>query len=106
MSDNQVPISPLAPAVSPLLEADPGAINDLIAERIDDIFNTPPLARDAEGNFLLTDAKLVTIVEYYRKERLRFMQESAVKAAAGPKAPRKKVPGSVKEALTAAEDLI
>jgi hypothetical protein len=89
--------SPLAPAISPLLEADPNSINELIQERINDIFNKPPL--------LLSDDDLRVAVEYYRKERQRFMLESAAKPprAAGAK---RKTPTSVSEALSSSEDLL
>ena len=83
----QVPTSPLAPAKnikpppppSPLLKADPNSINELIKERIDEIMNIPPLAKDAEGNYLLTDDKLRLQVRYYQQERLRFLKESQEK---------------------------
>ena len=98
MSEEQAP-SPLAPAVSPLLEADPNAINDLIRERINDIFNTPPL--------VLTDTELLVQIEYYRRERHRFALESAQKALKDPgERKTRKVPTSVKEALTPASDLL
>ena len=96
MSDNNV--SPLAPEVSPLLEADPNSINELIQGRLDDIFNKPPL--------LLSDDDLRIAVEYYRKERARFMVESQTKAAAGPRGPRKKTPTSVSDALASTSDLL
>jgi hypothetical protein len=100
MSDKEIPISPLAPEVSPLTEADPNALNELISQRIDDIFNKPPL--------LLNDSELQVMVEYYRKERQRFMQESILKeskprAASGP---RKAAPKSVAEAIANSADLL
>lgn len=92
------PTSPLAPEVSPLLEADPNSINTFIQERVDKIFNKPPL--------LLSDEDLKVAVEYYRNERVRFAKESLNKESkprvkAGTKAPK-----SVKEALASIEDLI
>jgi hypothetical protein len=94
MSDD----NPLSPAASPLLEADPNSINDLIKDRIDEIFNTKPL--------LLNDDQLRIAVAYYRKERLRFMQESMVKQSQEPKK-RRKTPTSVADALaTPMEDLL
>lgn len=98
--------NPLAPAVSPLIEADPNSINELIQQRVNDIFNIPPLKRDADGNFVLDDAKLSIAIEYYRKERLRFMSEAATKAATAPRAAKKTVPKSVAEALASTADLL
>lgn len=88
-------ISPLAPEVSPLVEADPNSVNEFIQSRVDEIFNTPPM--------LVTDEMLRIGVEYYRKERARFLIESQNKPVrAGP---RKKVPTSVKDALDSSSDL-
>lgn len=89
--------SPLAPPVSPLAEADPNSINELIAGRIDEIFNKPPL--------LLTDDDLRIQVEYYRRERARFLIESQNKPARAPAGSRKK-PTSVADALASTSDLI
>jgi hypothetical protein len=88
--------SPLAPQTSPLLEADPNSLNELIQERINDIFNTPPLQ--------LTDDKLRVAVEYFRRERERFVKESAEKPQRT--GPRKKTPTSVSEALSSSADLL
>lgn len=96
MSDNNPP-APLAPAVSPLLEADPNSVNELIANRIDEIFNKPPA--------LLTDDDLRVQVEYYRRERLRFLLESQNKPARAS-GPRKKTPTSVSDALGSDVDLL
>ena len=90
------PTSPLAPEVSPLLEADPNSINELIQQRIDDIFNKPPA--------LLTDDDLRVQVEYYRRERQRFLIESQNKPARS--APRRKTPTSVSDALDSSADLL
>lgn len=95
----QAPASPLAPETSPLIEADPNSINELIQGRLDDIFNKPPL--------LLSDEDLRIAVDYYRRERQRFMAESDAKLAAGPvKRTGKKVPTSVKGALESSTDLL
>lgn len=94
MSDDT---SPLAPTVSPLVEADPNSINEFISARVDEIFNKPPL--------LLSDDDLRVAVEYYRRERFRFMTESAAKQSKGPTV-RRKVPTSVAEALAQHEDLL
>ena len=105
MSDEVSPLAP--PGDSPLKEAEPGSINELIKERIDEIFNLHPTAKDEEGNYLLTEAKLNQMVEYYRKERSRFLVESQEKEAkALAKGPRKAVPKSVAAALAASEDLL
>ena len=111
MSDEvqQEQVSPLAPpGDSPLKEAEPGSINELIKDRIDEIFNIRPTEKDDEGNYLLTDRKLDQMVEYYRKERTRFLVESQEKEAkAATKGTRKAVPKSVAEALaTRGEDLL
>ena len=87
MSDNELK---LEPNTSPLLEADPGSINELISDRLDLIFNKPPA--------LVSDEDLKAMIAYYRKERARFVVESQVKANAPPKK-RRKAPGSVTEAL-------
>ena len=96
MSD-QPGISPLAPIVSPLTEADPNSVNELIADRIDAIFNKKPLD--------LTNADLRLQIEYYRRERQRFLVESQAKIAAGPKV-RKPVPTSVADAIASTQDLL
>lgn len=98
MSEQTLPPSPLAPAVSPLEEADPNSLNDLISSRIDAIFNKPPRE--------ITDDDLSAMVNYYRKERFRFMAESQAKEAAGPKPRRKPVPTSVADALASNADLL
>jgi hypothetical protein len=95
MSDDNA-ASPLAPLVSPLLEADPNSINDLIQSRIDDIFNKPPL--------LLSDADITAAVEYYRKERARFLLEAQTKPARGNGSAKRKTPSSIAEALNARPD--
>jgi hypothetical protein len=105
MSD-PTPSSPLAPEVSPLAEADSASLNLLIAERIDAVFNQPPLAKDEHGNYVLTDADLNIMVAYFQKERGRFLLESQAKEAAGPKTRRKPVPQSVTDALASNMDLL
>lgn len=97
MSDEPTTPSPLAPETSPLAEADPNSINAFIQERVDAIFNKPPA--------LLTDNDLQVAVEYYRKERARFVLESQNKPARAT-GPRKKAPTSVSEALKSSLDLI
>ena len=90
MSETQPTLVPSGP--SPLTEADPNSLNDLIKGRIDEIMNKRPA--------LLTDEDLRAQVQYYQRERLRFKQESDQKAASGAtRGPRKKVPTSVSEAL-------
>lgn len=91
----QKPAESLAPPVSPLAEADPNAINVLIQERIDELFNKPPLS--------LSDVDLQAIVEYYRQQRVKFAAEAATKP---PRKARAKAPTSVKEAITATVDLL
>lgn len=91
MSDS----SPLAPETSPLVEADPNSLNELIQGRIDEIFNKPPL--------MLSDDDLRLQVEYYRRERLRFLKESENKPPRS--GPRKKTPTSVSDALSSSTDL-
>ncbi len=88
----------LAPEQSPLDEANPESLNELLGERINKIFNMKPLD--------LRDNDLADIVKYYRNERLRFLQEEQRKAAEGPKTARRKVPKSVAEAIQASIDLI
>jgi hypothetical protein len=96
MSDTTIPISPLAPAISPLSEADPDAINEFITERVDLLFNkSPPW----------TDEELKPMVEYYRKERVRFAQESLAKPP-GRSGAKRKAPTSVADALESSEDLL
>lgn len=97
MSDIPTEPTPLAPAVSPLAEADPNSINAFIAERVDAIFNKPPA--------LLTDDDLKIAVEYYRKERARFLIESQNKPARAT-GPRRKVPTSIADALNSTTDLL
>lgn len=92
--------SPLAPAVSPLLEADANSINDFIEDRVNEIFNKKPL--------LLSDDDLRIAVGYYRQERQRFMVESQAKANKAPSATggRRKTPTSVSDALSSSADLL
>ena len=72
---------------SPLNEADPNSINDLIAQ-INVIFNKRP--ND------LSDSDLATVVKYFRSERHRFVIESKSVPVKGA---RRKIPTSVAEAL-------
>jgi DUF438 domain-containing protein len=88
MSEINPEPSPLAPEISPLTEADPLAVNILISSRLDSIFNKNPLE--------LTDEDIRLTVEYYRKERARFITESQAKEAAGPRV-KKTPPKSVAE---------
>lgn len=83
----------LSPTVSPLGEADPNSVNVLIAERITDIFNKPPL--------LVNDMDLELMIEYYQRERVRFKAESEIKEQR-PRTKGRKVPDSVGEALAQA----
>lgn len=89
--------SPLEPATSPLTEADPTSINEMIQERVNEIFNKPPLS--------LTDDDLRIAVEYYRRERARFILESQNKVPRAV-AKRKAAPKSVAEAMAANADLL
>lgn len=102
--------SPLAPlGDSPLKEADLNSLNTFIKERIDEIFNLHPTVKDEEGNYLLTDAKLNQMVDYYRKERARFLiesQEKEAKALSKATGPRKAAPKSVAAMIAASEDLL
>lgn len=79
---------------SPLSEADPNSLNELIATRLNDIFNKPPLA--------VSDDDLRLMVLYYQKERQRFLKESQEKEAKPPRAKRA-TPQSVAEALSIAQ---
>jgi hypothetical protein len=98
MSDDYV--SPLAPAVSPLTQADPAAINEFVEQRVDAIFNKPPLSG-------ITDDELMVMVRYYREKRQIFLTESAAKEAKGPTRRRTgPSPKSVAEALASTSDLL
>jgi hypothetical protein len=89
--------NPLSPTASPLAEATPDSLNELVSERLNEIFNKPPLS--------VSDDDLRLMVVYYQKERLRFRQESQEKENK-PKT-RRTTPTSIKEALAiATEDLI
>lgn len=93
MSEELIPIG-----ASPLSEADPNSVNTLIAERITDIFNKPPLS--------VTDSDLNAMVDYYQRERMRFKAESQLKEQR-PRGTARRKPESVAEALTiATEDMI
>lgn len=81
----------LSPTASPLAEADPASLNKLIAERINDAMNRPPLSVD--------DTDLECMIEYYQRERVRFKAESTEKEQRPRGRSAKKVPTSVKEAL-------
>lgn len=100
MSDNQ-PTMPV-PEVSPLLEADPGALNEFIETRVNEIFNKKPI--------MLTDEDLKIAVDYYRSQRARFKAESEKKAIAGPTSRRTKAATPIKSVAEAlaipVEDLL
>jgi hypothetical protein len=92
MSDDEKSI--LEPEISPLTEAEAGSINTLIGERINKLFNTRP--QD------ITDEDLTAMIEYYRKERGRFIIESqnkAPRAKPGTAAAKKPAPTSVADAM-------
>ena len=98
-----VEASPLVPDISPLTEADPAAINDLIASRLDAAMNKAPK--------LVTPSDLAAMVQYYRESRAKHLADSQAKAAAktGPKAPRAskpKTPKSVAEVTKNYSDLL
>ena len=97
MSDPNPPPSALAPIISPLSEADPNSINLFISERVDAIFN-----KQAKH---ITDDDLKVMVEYYRKERQRYLEQSQAKANLPPK-PRKAPASSVADAIASSLDLI
>lgn len=95
MNDSEPPTEMPQQATSPLAEADPASLDELIAnikERVGDIFNKP--ADQA------TDDELAVVVRYYRLKRQRYAIESKT-VKPGPK---RKVPTSVTSALKA-EDL-
>lgn len=95
MSEN----SPLAPEMSPLAEADPASLNELVKTRINELFNKPPLS--------VSDDDLRIMVEYYRKDRARFVLESQVKvprAVANRTKAAKPAPQSVADALAAMKE--
>jgi hypothetical protein len=87
----------LAPAASPLAEASPDSINELLGARINVLFNTPPLHID--------DSALADMVRYYQADRVKHMEEEKKKIAEGPKT-RRKAPTSVVEALSSSADLV
>ena len=97
---NEPIVSPLTPNQSPLLEVDPTSINELIETRLDLIFNKPPA--------LISDDDLRSMIVYYRRERERFLSESALKenaekkpkaAASAAGGAKKKAPKSVADAM-------
>lgn len=92
----------LAPEVSPLLEADPYSVNELIAERIGQIMNKAPLDITVDG----PDSDLAVLIAYHRRERSRFILETLAKTNAPRAASRKKAPTSVADALVANADLV
>jgi hypothetical protein len=100
MSDANSETSALAPIDgSPLAEASPNAVNELIQQRINHVMNTRPL--------LLSDDDLRVAVEYYRQKRATFILESQAKVPrAVAAAARKAVPKSVAEAIAANEDIL
>jgi hypothetical protein len=97
MSDNTPSLEPIGG--SPLTEADPNSLNELIQERITDLFNKKPIS--------VSDADLIQMVEYYRRERVRFKAESLAKEQKEPKprGAKRATPKSVVEALASAEEL-
>jgi hypothetical protein len=101
MSEAQEP-NPLAPqGTSPLAEPDPDAINVLIRERLDAVFNRPPRE--------VSDEDLSVMVEYYRRERARFALESLNKPPKGTRngtTRRRETPTSVADALRSSVDLL
>lgn len=81
---------------SPLAEANPQSLDELIGERIADILNKPPL--------LLSDEDLRRAVGYYRELRARFAKESAEGKTRASTPRAKKVPRTLKEALAQATE--
>ncbi len=79
---------------SPLNEADPNSLDELLTQRIGKIFNTPPLD--------LTNSDISDVVLYYRRERSRFLND-AKQVKPGRK--RKTPPTSVAEALAMSDDV-
>jgi len=99
MSDKNASL--LAPEVSPLTEADPNSLDDLIGERLNTIQNMKPLD--------VSDEDLRALIVYYQKGRAKFILESQNKAPRAkpsakpvPKSQAKsgKVPQSVAEILS------
>jgi len=90
-------ISPLAPAQSPLAEADPNSINELIQQRIDTAFNTRPL--------LVTDDHLREMVKYYIAKRHVFMLKEAETANKEPKKRAAAKPKTIAE-ITGGDDFV
>ena len=95
MSDDP---SPLAPAVSPLTEADPHSLDLLIGERINTIMNTRPMD--------ITDADLLVMANYYRTKRAQFIIESQTKAPRAKPGAKRSAPTSVADALASSIDLL
>ena len=88
--------TPTSPPASPLAEADPDSINELLQKRLPVIFNLKPLD--------LTDTDVDLQVEYYRRERARVKVEQDSKP---PRSARgKTAPKSVAEALAAHKDVV
>jgi len=87
--------NPLIPEISPLTEAEPNSLNEFISTRLDDVFNRKPSE--------ISDEDIRTMVEYYRRERLRFQTEQQIKATQEPKKRTRKTAGtpkSVEEAIS------
>jgi hypothetical protein len=92
------PESPLralleASANSPLAEADPSSLDELMA-RVRTTFNTKPLD--------LTDDDIAANVKYFRLQKHKFAalsREKAEKDASAPKRSRKSSASSISEAL-------
>jgi hypothetical protein len=102
MSEELSPLRALleASADSPLTEADPKSLNELM-QRIAHTFNTDPMERDpASGQYLLTDKDIATNVKYFQLNRAKFAQLAKEKAEAGPKPRGKKASSNtISEAL-------
>lgn len=77
------------PPASPLAEADPHSLDELLGARFAAVVNKQPLE--------LTDEDLRTAVAYYRADRVKIAKEQNSKPKAKPK------PKSVAEALAQAK---
>ena len=101
MTEIVAPASPLralleASANSPLTEADPSALNELMT-RIPTIFNKRPLD--------LTDTDIADTVLYFRHQRAKFATLAKEKADAGDGPKRARVSGTASVAAKLRESI-
>lgn len=88
-----IPGSPLralleASANSPLGEADPASLDELM-RRVQTTFNKRPLEKNPDGTYVLTDSDIAANVLYFRHQRAKFSALAKQKELSDGEKPRR-----------------